>query len=292
MILVTCAGGKTGRAIAHALASAGQSVRAMVLGELSVPAIESLGVAQVCAGDLANADDVERATDGITAIYYIAPNMSPDERRMGTVMIEAAQAQGVSRFVFHSVLHTQIEALAHHWERHFVEQDIINSGLPFTILQVGSYMQNMLPGWSKMVETGIHRMAYDIDAPMSLVDLDDVAETAVKIITGDGHQNGMFEIAGPAITLREKAAILSDGLGIPIRAEKEPLEAFLAHGKELGFNNYTLATMAKMFPYYDNHGLVGSTKILGWLLGRPPTDFKTFVSRTIADKAQGPVLIQ
>jgi uncharacterized protein YbjT (DUF2867 family) len=279
MILVTCAGGKTGRAIAGALAAAGVPVRAMVRRESSIAGLNALGVAEICAGDLANADDVARAIDGVAAIYYIAPNMSPEERLNGTTMINAAKAQGVARFVFHSVLHTQIEELAHHWERHFVEQDIINSGLAFTILQVGSYMQNMLPGWSKMVETGLHRMAYDIDAPMSLVDLDDVADVAVKILTGGGYENGMFEIAGPAITLCEKAAILSGVLGQPIRAEKEPLEEFLAHGRALGFSDYTLATMAKMFPYYDDHGLVGSDKILGWILGRPPTDFATFARR-------------
>jgi hypothetical protein len=37
--------------------------------------------------------------------------------------------------------------------------------------------------------------------------------------------------------------------------------------------------MEKMFPYYDEHGLVGSDKILGWILGRPPTDFETFARR-------------
>lgn len=285
MILVTCAGGKTGRAIAAALAAGGTPVRAMVRRESSMAALDGLGAADICAGDLADHDDVARATQGVTGIYYIAPNMNPDERRIGNNMIDAAKVCGGVRFVFHSVLHPQLEALAHHWERHFVEQDIINSGLPFTILQCGSYMQNMLPGWDKMVETGVHRMAYDIDAPMSLVDLGDVAEAAVRVLADDGYINGIFEIAGPSITLREKAAILTDIVGKPIRAEKEPLESFLAHGKELGFSDYTLATMAKMFPYYDDHGLVGSAKSLGWILERAPTDFETFARRVASEKS-------
>jgi uncharacterized protein YbjT (DUF2867 family) len=281
MILVTCAGGKTGRAIVETLVAAGQPVRAMVRQEGSLTGLGSLGAAETCAGDLAKEEDVARAMRGVSAVYYIAPNMSQTERRNGTNMIEAARAAGISHFVFHSVLHTQIEALPHHWERHFVEQDLINSGLAFTILQVGSYMQNMMPGWTKIVETGVHRMAYDIDAPMSLVDLDDVAAVALKVLTDDGYRNGMFEIAGPAVTLREKASILSEILGKPIRAEKEPLDEFLAHGKALGFTDFTLETMANMFPYYDEHGLVGSDKILGWILGRPPTDFATFARRVV-----------
>jgi uncharacterized protein YbjT (DUF2867 family) len=163
-----------------------------------------------------------------------------------------------------------------------VEQAIVDSGVPFTILQCGSYMQNMLPGWKKMMETGVHRMAYDVDAPMSLVDLADVGEVAVTALTDGAYRNGIYEIAGPAITLREKAEILSDVAGRPIRAEKEPLEPFLAHGRAQGFSAYTLATMAKMFPYYDAHGLVGSPKVLEWILDRPPTDFRSFARRMAA----------
>ncbi|MFT5439500.1 MAG: hypothetical protein ACI9MJ_001364 [Alphaproteobacteria bacterium] len=282
MILVTCAGGKTGRAIVPALAKAGQNVRAMVGRPESAASIAGLGAVEIVSGALIDADAVASALQGVDAIYYIAPNMTPDERLIGDIVIDAAKAAGVKRFIFHSTLHTQIEALPHHWERHFVEQSLINSGLAYTILQCGSYMQNMLPGWAKMVETGVHSMAYDIDAPMSLVDLDDIAELAVKVSTEPGYENAIFEICGAAITLRQKAEILSYVLGIPIRAEKEQLRAFLDHGRALGFSDFALATMAKMFPYYDAHGLVGNGKILGWILGREPTGFESFVRRVYA----------
>ncbi len=287
MILVTCAAGKTGQAIVKALVANGQNVRAMVRSNSSLEAVKAAGVAEAITGDLAISEDVLRAADGVDAVYYIAPNMDPNERLNGDNIIAACQACNVSRLVFHSVLHTQIEALPHHWERHFVEQSILNSKLSFTILQVGSYMQNMLPAWEKMAETGVHRMAYDIDAPMSLVDLEDVSEAAVKVLADDGFANGMFEIAGPVISLREKAEILSSILGKEIVAEKEPLDEFLDHGRALGFSDFTLATMAKMFPYYDEHGLVGSDKTLGWILGRVPTDFETFARRMAAAFDQG-----
>lgn len=282
MILVTCAGGKTGKAIISALAAAGLPVRAMVRQPASAAAVEALGAAEVICGNLESAADVSDAVAGVDAVYYIAPNMNPRERAIGDIMIAAAGQSGVSRFVFHSTLHTQLEALPHHWERHFVEQSLINSGLPFTILQCGSYMQNMMPAWQRMLETGVHRMAYDVDAPMSLVDLEDICEVARTVLTEDGYLNGVFELAGPAITLTGKAEILSRIVGKEIRAEKEPLDAFLEHGKALGFNDYTLQMMARMFPYYDEHGLVGSPKILGWLLGREPTNFESFVRRVAA----------
>ena len=279
MILVTCAGGKTGRAVIPAFAEAGLRVRAMVSRPESEAAIKGLGAAETDSGQLNDPDAVAAAMAGVDAVYYIAPNMTPYERAIGDIVIAAAEAAGVKRFVFHSTLHTQLEALPHHWARHFVEQALIESGLDFTILQCGSYMQNMLPGWKKMTETGVHAMAYDIDAPMSLVDLDDIAAAATKVLTGDGYENGIFELCGPAITLRGKAEILSRVLGKPVRAEKEPLDAFLDHARAIGLSDFTIDVMAKMFPYYDAHGLVGNPKILGWILGREPTDFEAFARR-------------
>ena len=128
MILVTCADGKTGQAILSALKGAGNTVRAMVHHARSAEQIAAIGVAETIWGDVEDKNVVERACEGIEAIYYIAPNMTPAERSIGRNMIAGAKANSISRFVFHSVLHTQLEALPHHWERHFVEQDIINSG--------------------------------------------------------------------------------------------------------------------------------------------------------------------
>ncbi|MBD19775.1 MAG: hypothetical protein CMM37_01895 [Rhodospirillaceae bacterium] len=280
MILVTCATGKTGKAITRALVSSGKRVKAMVRKLKSAQTAREMGAADVITADLANKDEVLHAMEGVSAVYYVAPNMDPNERLNGENIISACQSENINHLVFHSVLHTQIEALPHHWERHFVEQSIINSGVPYSILQVGSYMQNMLPMWEKMLESGIHRMAYDTKAPMSLVDLEDVAEVAVNIIDNSNFFNGIFEIAGPSITLLEKAKILTSVLGRKIIAEKQPLVQFLEHGKAIGLNKYTLSMMSKMFPYYDKHGLVGSDKVLGWILGRRPTDFKEFVRRT------------
>ena len=276
MFLITCASGKTGLAIVKKLISQGVPVRAMVRSTESANKLKMLGVAETIVGDLKNSVDVGRALENVSSLYYIAPNMVPEEKKIGKNIIENCLKAEVSHLVFHSVLHTQIEALPHHWERHFVEQSIINSGLPFTILQVGSYMQNMLPGWGGIVKNQIHEMPYSVDVPMSLVDLTDVAQVAFKVLTEPGFENGIFEVAGPSITLKEKAEILTKLLGKKIIAEKTPLQQFLDHGKSLDFSEYALATMAKMFPYYDVHGLVGCEKTLEWILGVPPTNFETF----------------
>mgnify|MGYP000153297709 CR=1 FL=1 len=282
MILVTSAGGKTGRAIVGAFSAAGEPVRAMLRGTGADADLTALGATEIFHGDLADAAAVAEAAAGCSAIYYICPNMDEREKEMGDNVLAAAKAAGVGRLVFHSVLHTQVQALKHHWGRLFVEEAIIESGVPFTILQVGSYFQNMLPGWAKMVETGVHAMAYETDAPMSLVDLGDVAEAALAALRDPDCANGIFEICGPVITLEEKAEILTGILGRPVEARKLPPEAAIEHAAHMGVGAYGQDCMRRMFAHYDVHGLVGSPRILGWMLGRAPTDFETFARRAAA----------
>ena len=283
MILITSAGGKTGKSVIESLALSGEPVRAMRRRTDMDEELIALGATEVFHGDLKNREHTALAATGCRAIYYICPNMTENEGEIGNSLITAAKAAGVERLVFHSVLHTQVQALKHHWARLFVEEAIIESGVPFSILQVGSYYQNMLPGWAKMIKTGIHVMAYDVNVPMSLVDLGDVSEAAVRILNDPGCANGIFEICGPVITLTEKAEILSRLLGREIEARKLPPDTAVAHAAQAGVAEFGQECMHRMFAHYDIHGLVGSPRILEWILGRPATDFETFARRVTAN---------
>lgn len=282
MILITSAGGKTGKAMIEAFARSGEDVRAMMRRTDRDDELTALGAAEIFHGDLSNPADIARAAEGCRAIYYICPNMIATEKDIGDNVIAAAKAANVDRLVFHSVLHTQVQALQHHWNRLFVEEAIIESGVSYSILQVGSYYQNMLPGWSKMLESGVHAMAYEVDAPMSLVDLDDVSEAAIKVVNDPACANGIFEICGPVITLTEKAKILTRILDTPIEARKLPAEQAVEHAAHMGVAEFGQDCMRRMFAHYDIHGLVGSPRVLEWILGRSPTDFEAFAKRVAA----------
>ena len=279
MILLTSAGGKTGRAMISTFAAAGEKVRAVMRREDVDAELIALGATEVVHANLMDAAAIAAAATGCRAIYYICPNMTEQEQTLGENIIAAAKAADVGRLVFHSVLHTQVQALQHHWNRLFVEEAIVESGVPYSILQVGSYYQNMLPGWAKMKETGIHAMAYEVDAPMSLVDLGDVADAALTVLNDPGCANGIFEICGPVITLTEKAKILTGILGQPIQAKKLPADDAVAHAAHMGVGEFGQDCMRKMFAHYDIHGLVGSARVLEWIIGRPPAAFETFAKR-------------
>src|SRR4051812_6774701 len=188
MIVVTGAGGKTGQAVVAALAQCGVSIRALVRREEQAARLRAHGAQEIAVGDMRSEADLRRALAGAEAVYHIGPNVHPEEQAMGLNAVAAARAEGVGRFVYHSVLHPQTEAMPHHWRKLRVEEAILASGLGFTILQLAPYMQNMLAGWAGIVERGVYTVPYPVDTRLSLVDLVDVSEAAATVLTRPGHE--------------------------------------------------------------------------------------------------------
>jgi len=281
MILVSGAAGKTGRAVIQALAAKGEAVRALVHRSDQVQLVEEIGAREAVVGDMRVPAAMERAAQGVRAVYHICPNVSPDEVAIGQVAIAAARSAGVEHFCYHSVLHPQVEAMPHHWQKMRVEEQLYESGLCYTILQPTAYMQNVLAHWDQIVEQGVYPVPYPVETRLSLVDLENVAQVAATVLTEPGHAGATYELVGEALTQIKIAEVLSQQLGRPVRAEAVPLDAWEQQARAAGLGDYQMATLLKMFRYYEQYGFGGNPHVLGWLLGRSPTTFADFVERIV-----------
>jgi len=285
MILITGAAGKTGRAVVRALAGRGEPVRAMIHSPDQAPSLEALGVQETQVGDLLDLAAVQRAVAGVRAIYHMAPNVSPDEIRMGETVISAAQSADVERLVFHSVLHPNIEAMPHHWQKARVEELLFASGLPFTILQPTAYMQNVASAWESIMKQGRYPVPYSPETRLSLVDLEDVAQAAARVLTEPGHTGATIELVGtPGMSPREMTELLSAELDRRVTVEVVPLAVWERGARASGLGEYQVSALIRMFAYYEEHGLTGSPQALTRVLGRQPTSFAAFVRRVIQEQ--------
>jgi NAD(P)H dehydrogenase (quinone) len=278
MILVTGAAGKTGKAIIKVLAAKGVPVRALVRKPQNVSVLQALGAAQVIVGGFDESAALARAADGVQAIYHICPNVSRDEVAYARAVVAAAQAKRVRRFVFHSVLHPQTEAMPHHWEKMRVEDMLLASGFDLTVLQPTAYMQNILGAWRGVAAEGVFRVPYPVETRLSLVDLDDVAAAAERVLTENGHNGATYELVGTwPLSQTEVAAAIGGALKREVRAEAEPVEVWEARARADGLGDYERSTLVAMFRYYAAHGLIGNPNALKGLLGRPPNSLAHFL---------------
>jgi len=280
MILITGSAGKTGRAVLRALLDRKESIRALVHRTDQVSTLKALGVEDVQVGDMLDPKTLAWAMHRVTSIYHIAPNVNPDEVIFGKTVIQAARSAKVKHFVFHSVLHPQIEAMPHHWQKLRVEEFLFESGLPFTILQPTVYMQNILSQWDQILGNGIYTLPYGPKTRLCLVDLEDVARVAAIVLTEPGHLGAIYELAGtPAMSQVEIAEELSKQLNRPVDLKKISNKEWEQTARASGLGDYQVSALIKMFDYYEQFGFLGNMKTLSCLLGRQPNSFADFIKR-------------
>jgi NAD(P)H dehydrogenase (quinone) len=255
-VFVVGAGGKTGRAVTGALVARGVPVR-----RADVDLVTGRGLAE--------------ALDGVRAVYHLAPNVHPDEVGIARRVVAEAGRAGVERLVFHSVLHPHDSAMPHHLRKADAEE-VVRAGRPtWTVLQPAAYQQNLLAD----ALAGRIAVPYSLDAPFTNVDLEDVAEVAVRVLTEPGHESATYELAGPELTtVRGLAAAASEVLGRRVVAV-EIDRASWAAGRGAALPGQARADLLAMFAAYDVRGLAGNPRVLTMLLGRPPIPWRDVLAR-------------
>ena len=187
-------------------------------------------------------EDLPGALAGCGAAYLIAPNLHPDEPAYVAEALAALHAAGIGRVVYHSVASPYAPAMPHHVGKAVSEDLVRRSGLAWTILQPGPYVQNLdLSGPAV-------RVPYDVDAPFGFLDLADLGPAAARVLHDDGHAGATYELASRQATVRE----LAEEAGIAAERVPDP---------------GTHPWLTAMFAYYDRYGLPVGTRTLQALLG-------------------------
>lgn len=257
-VAVLAGRGKTGRAVASALARHGVTARP-VGSELHHDPVASLS--------------------GATAVYVIAPNLYADEPDYVAAVLGAAVRAGVGHVVYHSVAAPYAPGMPHHLGKAQAEDVVRRGPLPWTILQPCAYVQNFVP--ALRADAPALRVPYDVDRPFGLVDLADVAEAAAVVLTDDTHRGATYELGGPALAgVRDVAVAAGDVLGVAVPVERvDPDEWARTDGAGLGERERQW--LLAMFAYYDRYGLPAGPLPLRCLLGREPTPLRSTLAREL-----------
>ena len=112
-----------------------------------------------------------------------------------------------------------------------------------------------------------------------MVDHDEIAEVAARILCDSTHRGAIYELAnGEALSPLEVAQVIALQLGSEVTAEAADREQWALLMRQNGMNEYAIRTLRRMFEYYERYGFWGNGKILEMLLGRRPKSFTEWVS--------------
>jgi len=279
-VLVTGSHGRTGKPVVKALAERGANVRAFVRDPAQESEMKALGAAAIAVGDMDEPDTIRPALEGCDAIVHIGPPMHPDEKTMTGHFAAAAKDAGVSRFIYYSVMHPLRREVRHHSLKLDTEEMLIESGLPYSIVQPMRYMQHLEPIWSKVMADGIHAMPFNTQVKFNVVDLLDLAEATARITLDEGWLYGTYELAGPdALSQSDMAEIISKVTGKTVRADQVSIDALQEKARASGASEDRVRQMTIMNQHYDAYGFLGNSRILERVLERRPGTFEDYVRR-------------
>lgn len=145
-VLAIGAAGHFASLILPELAKRGAQVRGFIRENKARDEVLAHGASDVAIGDLQDHASVEKALEGMDALFYIAPAFIPDESSTGKHVVAAAVKAGVRRIVFSSVIHPVLASLDNHRDKGPVEEAIFESGLEYVILQPAMFFQNFAEG--------------------------------------------------------------------------------------------------------------------------------------------------
>ena len=274
-ILVTGAAGNTGSGVVSALASAGLPVRALVRDESKAQAIRDQGV-EVVIGDFDKPETLDAAFSDVSKVYLVTSG-NPNAVKQASNAITAAKRAGRPHVVRLSALVPEPadETVLGRMHQE-TEGELKASGLPFTILRPTFFMQNTMMAAQTVASEGMVFMPMK-DGKMGQIDARDVVESAVAVLTGDGHEDKTYELTGPAsISFHDVAAGLSKALGKEVTYVDVPVEAGTGAMVQMGFPQWVADAYGEIFVNFSQNGADRVTDNVERLTGHAPRSYEQF----------------
>jgi uncharacterized protein YbjT (DUF2867 family) len=222
-ILITGATGNVGRPLVSQLLFAGHSVRALTRNPDKAQLPEG---AEVVAGNLDDTASLEKAFEGADAVHLIGFGANYEPLKNATEIVALAEKAGVRKA---TVLRGDVE-------KGPMELALENSQLQWTFLSPVEFMSNTLAWAESIKQENVVREGF-AGMKSAMVHDADIASVAATALTTDGHHGQDYFLTGPeALTMPERVAILSDGIGRRIEFVELTREQVVADWQAAGFS--------------------------------------------------------
>jgi uncharacterized protein YbjT (DUF2867 family) len=162
------------------------------------------------------------------------------------------------------------------------EEALKASGISWNIVRASWFFQNFSESF--MLE-GI--LAGELVLPAGdtvepFIDADDIADVAVAVLTDPAHRNKLYEVTGPrALTFAQCIQEISDELGRAVKYTSVPVVAYINTLREGGAPEDLQWLLHELFSVVFDGRNCNVMPGIEEALGRPATDFKTYVKKTI-----------
>lgn len=284
-ILITSATGKTGFEATKQLLKDGYSVRVLVrYKNVNTLLLQNLG-AEICIGNIANKNDLNKALKDIKKVYYCHPFI-PNLLKHTKLFIECAKennieaivnlGQWLAEFDNQKSIHTKdIQASYKEYEQ---------SELNVIQLIPGFFADNTFFVTEFAIHLGLMPLPFGKGKNPAISNEDLGLVIAALLKNPESHFGKRLRPTGPkSLSSKEMAEIFSKVVGRKVRYMNIPewmfLKATFMFAKDFGLDNFSIAQIRHYMKEYqlNRFDVGGVTTVVKDLTGKNPDDFETIV---------------
>lgn len=278
-IAITGANGQLGRAAIEKLKTLTDAANIVALAR-TPESVADLGVA-ARAADYTKPESLAVALQGVEVLALISSNDFNDRAGQHRNVIAAAKAAGVKRIVYTSILKADTTPMLIAADHKATEAAILESGLTYSILRNGWYVENWTGSLAGALQAGamIGSAGAGKVAPAPRAEY---AEALAVVVAGQGHDNAVYELAGTAFTLPELAAEVSRQTGKTLPYNSLPQDTYAGILQSFGLPEGFAHVLADADVGAANGWLFDDSTTLERLIGHASAPLSASVAAALA----------
>lgn len=195
--------------------------------------LQARGV-EVRHGDFDQPETLESAFAGVDRLLIVSADGDNETRiRQHKAAVAAAEKAGVGFIAYTSVGQADKSELFLAEVHRITEEAIRATGIPYSFLRNNWYLENEI-GSIQGALAGAPWVTSAGNGKVGWATRGDYAEAAANVLTGDGHENTVYELSGNPLTQEELTEIIGSVIGKEIKVIHIDDEAYAKTMSEVG----------------------------------------------------------
>jgi NAD(P)H dehydrogenase (quinone) len=283
LIAVTGATGHLGRLVVESLLGRGVPAGRVVAGvreEGKAAGLAARGV-RVRVADYSRPETLASAFEGVGRLLLVSGNEVGRRVPQHENVVRAAERAGVGLIAYTSILRADASKMILAEEHRATEEVVRASGLPYALLRNGWYFENYSATVKQAAAHGVI-LGSAGEGRVSAAARADYAEAAAAVLTGEGHANKVYELAGDAgFTYAELAAEVARQSGKEVAYKDLPADEYAKALKGFGLPEPLAQALADADLGIKRGELFDDGRALSALTGRPTVKLADAVAEAL-----------